>query len=213
MGLHRKAATSMAVPDGINDVDDDEAALLAYDSGHLCGRCNDPIMLVDEVYSLQVVIANIGENGGIEFSLALNEAGDDCLYEPIFFEIDCMEASAEDLVDIIEDEEPLADPYGILQCSLCKSDIRQGEILGLAEWGEIRASTKTPNGEASYTFWTEDKNPKVLCIGCLKRMDDDVHELWDEGVDQQGECEVGTYSRCWRFGCNQEHCMYREANE
>jgi hypothetical protein len=170
-----------------------------YDSGRTCARCDEKIMLLDEVYLLQVVVARM--NGEFSIQPAESDEGD-YLFEPILFCFSCWEENCEDLISLDEGQATIYDERGVFDCTVCDSSILTDEYFGQPLIGEIRCSERMPSGEVSHYFhYLEgNKEPPCICISCLKRINDEVVEMWDD-VDQEGECDVGTHLRCWRTSC------------
>lgn len=172
-------------------------------STHQCARCQDEILLTDEVYVLQVVSATM--NGDFQI-LPVQCEDEDYLYEPRFFDFECWEDSIQELLNLTSDIPPLLHEEAILECELCESGICLNEYFAQLVCGEIRRSAQTPDGHPTIHF-EPIGGTTTLCLSCLKHINDDVHVMWDEGVDQDGECDEGTHSRCWRYGCEEEVCI------
>lgn len=183
--------------------DDVEVFRMIYDSGHECSRCQEKILFAEEVYVLWVVSACM--NGEFQLRYAESEDGD-FLYPPQFFCFSCWEECLEEFLALNEDVRPIYDEKGVLDCAFCDSSILLDEYFGQTNLGEIRCSEKTPNGEVAYHFHSlENSEPPTICISCLKLLNDEVVAMWEEGVDQEGECDEGTHLRCWRITCT-ENC-------
>ena len=181
----------------------EELEIAVYKSGHSCSKCGDALLHTDEVYLLQVVQPYVDEQ--LEFAPIIS-TDDDFLYEPIFLDFMCWEKVEEEIREAVENVPPILDTYGILDCSLCESSIRQWEVMGLATYGELHCSQRTPEGSPTSTFKQMDNLPTVLCISCLKKMNADILEVW-ESVSHGGECDEGTFFRCWRHGCPANGCL------
>ena len=179
-----------------------ELAAQVYKSGHHCHGCMDAILYTDEVYLLQVVYAQVSEQG-----LELIQLPQ---YEPLFLDFSCWENLEEDLYEKVEDTPPILDDYAVLECSVCSSGIRALEVMGLATYGELHCSQRVPNGILSTTFETVDQTPTVICISCAKLANDEILELWAD-LRQGTECDEGVYFRCWRYGCD-SHCIVNAPN-
>lgn len=194
----------MGLPDELED--DPDVFRMIYKSGHECSRCRDEIMLVDEVFALWVVVAT--SEGGFQIKYAESDDGD-FLYEPQFFCFECWEESKEELFSLDDvGYPPVYDERSVIDCAFCDSAILLGEYFAQIVIGEIRCSKKSPNGEVAYYFHPiGDKDPPNICISCLKLLNDEVVPMWEEGVDQNGECDHGTHFRCWRTGCDGENCQ------
>jgi hypothetical protein len=172
-----------------------------YKSGHVCRSCLDTILYADEVYLLQVGYAAI-QPSGIEVCPIDG-------YNPHFFEFTCWEHVIEELRETVEDLPPLIDDYAVLECSCCSSGIREMEVMGLATYGELHCSKRSPEDQGTPTFSSLDDSPTVICISCLKRLSEDFR-LWPH-ISQGNECAEGTHFRCWRYGCS-EFCMVNAPN-
>lgn len=181
----------------------DELFKLINKSEHTCDKCGSSIQYTDEIYMLQVVQPYI-QSGQLLFAPVQAEDGD-FLYEPCFLEFMCWEEVEEDMREKMEDHPPILDDFAILDCAICESGIRQWEYSGLAVYGELHCSKRSPDGNPTSIFDSQDPSPVVFCIACLKKIDESI-ELWDD-VDQNGECSEGTFIRCWRYGCDPSACQ------
>lgn len=196
----------MEVPD--DELEDSEVFYELYKSEHECPSCSDQIMLVEEVYALWVVQAT-AEHG---FQVSYAESADgDLLYTPQFFCFSCWETLVEDLLQALatDNNPPIRHDRGVFDCSLCGSSILPEEYFAQVTVGEIHHSEKVPNKELSFSFHVLTENPQILCISCLKTLNDEVVEMWEGGVDQEDECDHGTHIRCWRNGCELDVCIHR----
>ena len=192
----------MGLPTGISAEDDNEVYEMIYDSGKECTRCQEKIMLVEEVYLLWVVSAHM--NGEIQI-LPVESDDEDFMFEPQFFCFSCWEANLEDLIQVdVEDLDvhTVHDDRSVYECVVCDSGIRLDESFGQAVLGEIRYSKKEPNGEQTLYYHVIGMGLLPICISCLKLMNEEVIGMWDV-VDQEGECNEGTHMRCWRTGCHE----------
>jgi hypothetical protein len=165
---------------------------------HPCAYCGDEIGFTDEVYLLKIVQAQL-INGRIEYYDVLDNEGS-FAYEPYFFEFQCWEALVEELTELKHDEPPITDTQALLDCDACESDIRPWEIFGLAAFGELHTSQKTPDGRPTTVF--EDLNSyQHLCISCLYCMntDNQYYPIIHGGLPDEQHCENGIHSRCWRW--------------
>lgn len=183
---------------------DPELVKSIFGTGIECARSGDEICLTEEVYILQVVTLHQDQTGQIHFKAVENPDDNDYLYEPRFFDWIKWENTVDDVKALKEDERvPILNDsvYGIYKCDYCCSHIVEGDFTGMAAHGEIRNSKRTPNKEGTHVWAQLDTKPQFFCISCLKLINDEVTTLWDQGVDQQGECDQGTHYRCWRYGC------------
>jgi hypothetical protein len=169
-----------------------------------CRYCGDSLRFTDEVYVLSDSTCVLTEEG-----VTYNPTEEDMEFRnaPCFFCFDCWEECEENIRLLKEDEPPVADDYAVLECDICESGIRDGEVLGTAVFGEVHLSKRVPHGERATTiFESMDPNPTVVCVGCLYTMHRDVVEVWDQALSQGGECDDGTVMRCWRYGCGPGTC-------
>ena len=187
------------------DGDEDERGVWSPTGHHCSAACGDPISFADEVFVLTIVVATLTDSGLI-YSPAVTADQRDYLYEPCFFCLECWESILEMLEELKTDEPPIAYEHAVLPCGVCASGIGAGEVLGLATFGEVHISKRAPNGENdTSTFALMDNNPRALCIGCLDVLNRDIiNGLWNGRVTQNNECDEGTHTRCWRFGCPAE---------
>jgi hypothetical protein len=165
-----------------------------------CGLCGEMLKYADESYVLTVVVAGINSEG-THYAPLLLEDGSDFLYEPYFFCFTCWESCIEDVRLEKGDTPPIVDQYSILECACCESGIRQNEILGIAAFGEVHRSRRSPDTGGYAKFEVMDADPSTLCIECLNSLNAVVDNLWDDGVSQGEECTEGRFIRCWRYGC------------
>jgi len=175
-------------------------------TGCYCGQCSNELEMVEEVFLLRVVQPYMVD-GKLQHNDVLTHEGE-FKYEPSFFCFDCCEEVLEELREMQEDSPPISDPHGILLCDICESDILQGELVGLAQFGEIHWSERAPNGRYSPVF-VDMNDEKHICISCLHFMEGERDKpLWPAGVEPVPgfeACEDGLFTRCWRYGncqCN-----------
>lgn len=181
-----------------------EAETLLAASGHICGDCGEDLHFVDELFLIQVVYLNrVGET--FEMYFVEDEDGE-FEYDPYFFHLECWEKNHETLGELVDETPAIIHPASIAVCSCCKSDILPWEVTGSIQFGELHRSQKTPNHEATLYFHVYGSNPTFMCLSCLIELNDQVIELWEDGVDQHGECIDGSHERCWRRGLCQREC-------
>lgn len=183
-------------------VEDEEPEIDWSATGFFCTGCGEAVDFHEEVFVLTVVLVHQGERG-LEYSPLIFEDGD-FLYEPHFFCFNCRDEELEELNDLMRDIPPVLDHYAGLECDICRSGIRIGEVVAIVTHGEIRLSKRSPNGQnGGSTFECMDSHPDVLCPNCTNRLSKDViDELWADDVKQYNECSEGTQIRCWRSGCS-----------
>lgn len=163
-----------------------------------CAECDTTLHLVEEVYELKVVTYQIIEDGLLCHDITTNGAFE---YPPYYFNFDCWESMQEELREQVEDDPAakIEDQFGLIGCDICESDIREGEILGLARYGELRCSAKLPSGIQAIYFEPLDCDVHI-CVICLHNMNHEV-EYWPDGIEPiQGMdvCWEGLSKRCWR---------------
>lgn len=191
--------------------DDFDLVRAVTKSSQECAECSDRILLTDEVFMITMVRPYITDEG---LTLLPDEAEDgDFSYEPRFLELECWEKIEEELREQLEDTPPIEDPQAILECDVCASGIRMGEMAGLASFGEIHASKRCPDGIPQETFVQYDPEPIILCTACMQYLNKNILELWDGTVQESNECEEGTAYRCWRYGCPNGSCDRVENND
>lgn len=166
-----------------------------------CALCGDMLRYTDESFILTVVTAAIEERS-IHYRPIMLEDGSDFQYEPYFFCFTCWESSIEEVKKRCEDNPPVSDQYGILECGCCESGIRQHETMGISSFGEVRRSRRSSTEGGKSTFEVMDPDPSILCVECLNDLNTIVDELWEGGVTQAEECAEGRFIRCWRYGCS-----------
>lgn len=175
---------------------------LNLDSGHLCGYCGEPILILEEAVLLEVVyIAKTYE--GVQYYAIEDEHGN-YAYEPYFFHHNCWDEEVENsLCEYIEDEPPVLDSRGIAECDGCTSDIFPWETSGVLHLGDFQRSDKNPDGTYRIKFIPyETQKSRPLCIACLALINEDILEMWEGGITHQNACPHGIQSRCWRHnGC------------
>lgn len=151
------------------DYEEDDVSL-AEPSGSYCVQCAEALHLAEEVFLLRLVHAYVVE-GKLHHVDVLNEEGN-FLYEPAFYCFDCCEEALEEVTTLYEDAPPVLDPAGIILCDLCQSDILPGELVGLAEFGELQWSERSPNSRHSPVFVQMDDR-RHICIGCLQHLEEE----------------------------------------
>jgi hypothetical protein len=182
--------------------EEEELYQLVMRTEHECAVCCEKICFTDEIVVLTVVVMTLEiVDGELKVSYSPMEADDgDFLYEPRFLEYECWEDTVDEMVSQLEDKPPIEDPESAVECRICKSGIRLGELMGLATKGELLSSARLPDGMPSTTFDAQDPQPDPVCVACLRFMSTNIVDLW-ESVEHNDECEEGTEIRCWRQGC------------
>lgn len=191
---------------------EDEDSIVEWDqSPFVCaeGSCQEGIPFAEDMVMLMVCELKLTEQGLSYEPLSADDG--DYLYEPVHFCLACWENTEEELRELVRDVPIVEDVYSILDCPICGSGIRQGEVVGLATHGNIIVPRHCPNGESgASTFCSLDNDPTPICIGCLNQLNTDITDLWDDRVTQSTECSEGTYQRCWRYDPNSLQCKERE---
>lgn len=180
--------------------DADEEAL--RDTGVSCGYDGETIEYLDGVMVAFMVKPYI-QNGVLTFFDVMTEDEDDYLYEPQFFHAKNWDEIEEQFQPYIEDACALNVEGAITRCHYCGSGILPGETTGVITFGEILRSHRNPDLLTfGNSFQNMDRDPRIVCIGCMLVINRDVHEIWDDTVSHDDECEEGTAVRCWRDGCS-----------
>lgn len=167
-----------------------------------CQECTEHLHLTQEIFEVRVVQAQLVD-GSLQYHDVLDDSGD-YAHTPRHFCFDCWENLEEDIASRCEDMPPIQDAFGLIECDLCKSDIREWEVLALVRFGEIHFSKRSPNG-TTYTFENMGKD-KHICLACVYN---DEERLWEEEIEaipQVSVCSEGIHSRCWRRNCCKERC-------
>lgn len=181
------------------DEDMDDKHLL--DSGLTCSYDGEAIEYTDLVMVVMMIKPHVVNNQIVYYDLRMEEDGD-YLYEPVFFHGKNWDEIEEGLRNYLHGRLTLAVPNAILNCTYCGSGVLEGETTGVVLTGEIHRSQRNPDLEA-YSNHFEPLNvaPVVICISCMRDLNTDVQELWEDGVCHDEECKEGTIARCWRSGC------------
>jgi hypothetical protein len=157
--------------------------------------------MVEEVFLLRIVQPFV-DGGHVLHKDVLKHNGD-FKYTPSFYCFDCWEEIIEEQREAQEDAPPIPDAAGIILCDICESDVLPGELVGLAQFGEIHWSDRAPNGRHSPVF-VDMGDDKHICLGCLHLMEGERTEpLWPNGIEPIPDfevCEEGLFARCWRYG-------------
>lgn len=179
------------------------------DSGHVCALCDERINMLDEALCLEVVLP--AKPADVEYYILEDNEGN-YAYEPYFFHLTCWVEEVEgQLNDSIEDDAPVLDSSGIVECEGCTSDILAWETCGTVTVGEFKYLEQSQDGayEPRFVPYPGIKS-RPFCVACLSRINTEILEMWPEGVTHLGACEDGVACRCWRYGsCNdpgQPHC-------
>lgn len=181
--------------------DEDDEVENTIESGACCAQCEDPIHLADEIFLLRVVRPFL-VNGELKHFDVLEPNGE-FTYEPAFFDFGCWEEEQENLETIQEDIPPVPDEEGMLLCDICRSDIRQGECVGLLNFGEMQWSERSPNNQHTFVFAPLDEG-KHICTACLAHLDNErTNPIWPQDIEPvpgADICVEGVFTRCWRYG-------------
>lgn len=173
--------------------------------GRRCIVCDDHLNYTEEIVKLEVQVPSV-IGGQLIREPFLCDSGafvGDFYYDPLFFEFDCWESVAESLREMVEDAPPVRSKDELFACDFCECSICENEIYGAAYVGELHVSPRMPNGEVASTFVTIAK-PYTLCLGCLILLNTHEVDLWDDDLNQTGECQECSHIRCWRYdaGCS-----------
>ena len=181
--------------------EDEDTELLDTPTDLRCVQCGDVIHLTEEIFLLRIVLPFSTASGLMQYDV-LNDRGD-YKYEPAFFCFSCWEEENEDLQEKQEDVPPVRDSLGVISCDVCHSDVRQGELVGLVEFGELHWSTRSPNFRHTHTF-DSLSNDKHICIACIHHLDTSrLQPLWPGEIEPTpgvAVCTEGIFERCWRYG-------------
>lgn len=160
-----------------------------------CPDCGERLALTEEVVLVRVVYYMM-ENGVEKYYDV--EADGDFKYEPYYFHLGHWEDAVDELG--VDDDTPvLTSKSSVRDCDVCGSGIDNKEMVCLLTPGELRLSQRSPGNAPSFYFAGIAK-PKVMCLSCALRLNENVIELWSEGVTYQGECSDGVHRRCWKNG-------------
>ena len=166
----------------------------------LCAQCEERLAYTEEVFLLQIVRPEVAE-GTIRLVPVLAEDGD-FLYEPYFLHFSCWEDVLGELKDESKDCPPVPDDMSVLECSCCKSGIREWEYCAALNLGEFHISARSPSGEGCGPDFVEMSTPDVLCLYCVSIINENWLEFWATGIAQDQECDDCLHARCWRtFSC------------
>lgn len=180
----------------------DDVTAFATRTDIACPECGEHIHLAEEIFEVRIVQAQL-VNGSLQYYDVLTEDGD-YAHEPRHFNFECWESLEEDIAAYSEDSPPIQDALGLIECDICRSDIREWEALALVRFGEIHFSKRSPNG-ATYTFENMGKD-KHICLACVYNADERLWEEEIEAIPQVSVCTEGIHSRCWRRNCCKERC-------
>ncbi len=173
------------------------------DTGLTCAYDEDSIEYTDAIVALMVVKPYIEQgSGALMFYDVRTEDFSDYYYEPVVFHSYNWDTIEEGLAGYVVLRAPTAIAGALLECRFCKSGILAGETMGIATLGEVLRSQRNPDLKVyGNHFENLDRNPSYICIVCLLDLNNEVHEIWPEGVCHENECEEGTRAHCWRSGC------------
>jgi len=184
----------------VGDVDldvDPEAMMTGLD----CACCGQEIEASEETVLLLIAEARQLRDE-IHYLPVLSEAGD-YLFKPLFVHLEaCWKDIEEGIQEKTDDVPPVADQESILECSYCKSGIREWEYLVFGEYGEFYCSPHQPNNSRRpvYRFqpWGGNAASSIkICVPCLTHIYNEALDDWED-LAQFGECAICTQARCWR---------------
>lgn len=183
-----------------------------HGTGYSCADCSEEMTFTDTVVSLQIVLPYKTEQGELTFRPFVSPQGA-YVYDPYMFHEHCMEDNLETLAHFLEEKEAhkVQDPWGVCKCDACESDIRQGEPTAILEAGELLRSDRSPNGVISVHFEAYLREKTILCLDCVRTLNDRVIIMWDH-ISYAGECDCCTADRNWRAGipCFHEQEQYED---
>lgn len=175
-----------------------------YYSGQICSDCEEELLLGEGAVVIQVVLPQLVE-GRVTPQDFENPDGS-YAYEPFTFHPHCWEVLYERLQEELEEQccNPVLDTRAFGKCDACNSSLLLGEPTGLVEYGLLSTSRRVPNGQPSVVFNKGDVR-KLLCLCCMRTLNELVIEMWEGGISYHGECAVCTYERRWRTGTPCDH--------
>ena len=190
---------SAAVANGLSPVN--------YNSGKHCAECGNELLLTEAAVLIQIVLPQLNESRQVVYP-PFEGADGAFAYEPYFYHAECWAANHEALDNLLSEYDCRAvhDDYSFMTCQLCHSGLRLNEPVALVSSGEMRASRRSPNGDSSPTFYTHPNGVEVLCLACIRTLNDELMEMWPH-ISYGGECPQCTYDRIWRTGgvCQHEY--------
>jgi hypothetical protein len=180
-----------------------------YHAGRECGDCGDDLMLAEEVVLVQIAVPQMHE--GTVIHPAFENPDGSYAYDPYVFHEHCWSEDVDRLHVLLEEQCCAAQPhnYAYGQCAWCKSGLLLGEPVGYIEYGQLTASKRIPNGESSVVFESSKRPATVVCLSCIRSMNDEVIEMW-ENISYCRECHICTYKRVWRDGVVCDHPQEEE---
>jgi hypothetical protein len=192
--------------EALRDVDDDMHDKHLLDTGLTCAWDGDVIEYTDLVIIVLMITPGLvsGPDGTpqLMFYDIMTGDQDDYLYEPNIFHGKNWDEIEEQFRTYVKDHYPIEVPGSILNCAFCKSGILPGETTGVALVGEVHRSQRNPDLQVHGNhFEPLNKAPDIICVSCMMEINNDIHELWPDGVCHDEECPEGTFARCWRDGC------------
>lgn len=171
------------------------------DSGIACSYDGEAIEYLDGVIVTFIVKPGL-YNGALVFYDIMTEEQNDYLYEPAFFHSKNWDEIEEKFLPYAEEVEAIDIDKAIAICRFCKSGILEGETTCVATFGEVLRSQRNPDLKTyGNHFENMDHKPYIICISCIRVLNEEVHEIWPDGVCHNDECQTGTVVRCWRDGC------------
>lgn len=191
-------------------------APISYNSGKHCAECGNELLLTESAALIQIVLPQLTEARQVIY-LPFEGADGGFAYEPYFFHAECWAANEEALDNLLSEYDCHAvhDDYSFMTCKLCHSGLRLNEPAAMVSHGEIRASRRSPDGGGTgATFHTHPNGVEILCLSCIRSLNDEIMEMWDH-ISYSGECPSCTYDRIWRTGmvCPPEHHTEDEDDE
>ena len=179
-------------------------------SGLTCDCCNDRINIGQEVCFVRVNRI-MESNGSVLLYDQTDEAGD-YSYPPLFLCNNCWDSECQSLMDTQNGVDVHKASPHLRQCDVCQSSILAGELIGLADSGELKPHIRQPVGVNQLALTFESyAAPFYICTACLNAFNVEVTEYWANDVNNGNECPDGLQERCWRTGDCQHVCKYEMA--
>ena len=181
-----------------------------YKTDKVCPECGEELMLTEAIVLLQIVIPQLNEMSQVVYTPFEGPNGS-YAYEPYFFHPGCWKLNEEALDEMLAEYDchAVQDDYSFMTCKLCFSGLRLGEPLAMVLHGELHANRRSPDGIHLPTFAPYTNKRELLCLSCIRTLNDEIIELWDH-ISYNGECPSCTYDRAWRTG---EECRHDYQDE
>jgi len=171
----------------------------SYETEHNCAgsECGATLFLTEDIVLVQIVLPqHTGDLKAEPFQNALGRFA----YAPSFLHEHCWQECNEGLHDSLQDldVQPVEDPQAVLLCEACGSGIRLNEPTCQVSLGLLETSKRCPDGRDTVVFYSTET--QFLCLSCARTINEEVLELWPDGLSYANECPQCTYARVWRTG-------------